>query len=146
MSPKTFGGEIMENSDIRAKLLEVLESGVVNGKWTIGIVRLNSELRRLLVNRCQCYINDSETTKSKTKIIAEFCMDAAENGVRYSPDLVNAALTILKSMGYNIKDVQCYYDVDFPAVITVDGEVGVVIKPEHMEDLRVVGVKKLTEF
>ncbi|XRO77484.1 hypothetical protein ACO3VM_02850 [Methanocaldococcus sp. 10A] len=132
--------------NLRKLLAEAIDRGVVSMSNRLAVIRLFPELYRELPT-LECYSNDHEVIKSKSKIVAMFCRESSHLE-KYDPDDIKEALTILKSLGGDIKYVDIFYNEDFPAIVTIYKMLNfaIIVAPEHWENFNPLMCKKLSEI
>ena len=126
---KLFRGEIMN----RLILWDAIEQGIQGPNKSIAIVKLNTDIRKDMTQMLR-FDNDANI-KAKGKLAVRISIEAAYNGARYNVENITEALQILKSLGYELHKVSAYYEEGLPIILTCDGEVAVVVAPEHWDSL-----------
>jgi len=117
----------------RLLLWDAVEQGIQGPNRKIAIIKLNTDLRKEILGLNE-FSNLAEI-KAKSKLAIKFLVEAAAAGCKYDYQDVVEGLQILKSLGYELKDITVYFGRGLPAVFTCDGEVGVVVAPEYWDSL-----------
>jgi len=117
----------------RLLLWDAVEQGIQGPNRKIAIIKLNTDIRKDM-NQMLMFDNDADI-KAKGKLAVKISIEAAYNGARYDVQDITEGLQILKSLGYELQKVAAYYEEGLPIILTCDGEVAVVVAPEHWDTL-----------